>query len=113
MNVSRATVADLLAAGALLVLALHLAPAGPVSAAAILVYLSVGPGLALALLAGLRDQLTIIVASLALSLSLVSISALVMLYSGAWSPDLTLVVLAAVGMLPKTRNALRRSRSTA
>ena len=73
------------------------APA-PVRAPLVLAFLLLGPGMAYVPLLGLGDALAELTLGLAVSLALDLAVAAAMLYTGAWSPRTSLLVLAGIAL---------------
>jgi hypothetical protein len=64
----------------------------------VLVFLLLGPGMAFVPLLGLGDPVAQLTVALGVSVALDLCVAMAMLYAGAWSPPVTLVVLAAIAL---------------
>jgi hypothetical protein len=61
-------------------------------------FLAVCPGMALIRLLGLRDPLSEVVLAIAVSLSLETIVASIMIYAGAWSPQRSLDIVVGIAL---------------
>ena len=71
-------------------------------------FLAVCPGMALVRLLGLRDLLSELVLAIAVSLSLETIVASIMIYAGRWSPQLSLDVFVGIALVGAGAQALLR-----
>jgi predicted membrane protein len=81
------------------VIVTSLDPGAPVRPLVITAFLLICPGLAFVHLTGVKDITALITVSIAVSLVLDTLIASVMAYSGAWSPEGALLVLAFTSLL--------------
>jgi hypothetical protein len=96
-----------IAASALATLGVTYAGVGaPLRPLVALWFLAVCPGMALVRLLGLQDLLSEVVLAIAVSLSLETIVALIMIYTGAWSPQRSLDIIVGITLAGAGTQAL-------